>query len=293
MHRREKPAAPARLAAVGIVFAGEQHDEAGKVAVLATESVTEPRPQARSADDLVAGVHEDLRRRVVELRRPHRADDGDVVGDLGEIWEELRDLRPRLPVRFELERRREQLWLTLDEREALAPDELFRDVLAVVFVSAGFGSNRSICEGAPAMKRKMTRLARAGNRRATVLVPAPGCSWPIAPRSARTTSSSSDARARPPMPNDACSKKWRRVRPRSDDVARSFIAWLPSRRDSTARWRRSSTRRGLRRRQRPVRGHRRHEWPRPSAPGNGGVRRRARTAGARARPAWLRARAPA
>ena len=132
MHGRQKAAAPARLAAVGVVLAREQHDEARQVAVLAAEPVAEPRAQARPADHLVAGVHEDLRRRVIELRRPHRADDRDVVGDLREMRQQLRDLRARLAVPLELERRAEQLRRALDEREALALDELVGDVLAVV-----------------------------------------------------------------------------------------------------------------------------------------------------------------
>ena len=69
---------------------------------------------------------------MVELRRLHRADDGDVVGDLRQVGQQLRDLGARLAVLLELERRAEQLRRALDEREPLALDELFGNVLTVV-----------------------------------------------------------------------------------------------------------------------------------------------------------------
>ena len=58
----QEAAAPARFAAVGLVLAREQHHEAGQVLVLAAQAVGEPRAHARPAENLVAGVHEDLRR---------------------------------------------------------------------------------------------------------------------------------------------------------------------------------------------------------------------------------------
>ena len=91
---REEAAAPARLATVRIVLARQEHHERRQVRVLA-QAVTEPRTQAGTADHLVAGVHEDLRRRVVELRRLHRADERDLVGELRQIREAAR--RSRLP----------------------------------------------------------------------------------------------------------------------------------------------------------------------------------------------------
>ena len=95
----------------------------------------EPGAQARPADDLVAGVHEDLRRRVIELRRLHRSDDGNLVGMLGQVRQELGDLGARLPVAREIERRSEQAGRALDERETFAlGDETRRDLLAVVLL---------------------------------------------------------------------------------------------------------------------------------------------------------------
>ena len=132
MHGRQKARSPARLAAVGIVFSGDQHHERRQILTFAAEPVAEPGPKAGPADHLVTGVHEDLRGRVVELGRLHRTDDGDVVGDLREMRQKLRDVRARLSVLLEPERRAQQFRPPLDEREPLALDELLRDVLPVV-----------------------------------------------------------------------------------------------------------------------------------------------------------------
>ena len=118
--RRQKSAAPARLAAVGRVLAREQHDEAGQVAALAAEPVGQPGAHARPAEHLAAGVHEDLPGRMVELRRVHRADDRDVVGDRRQVRQQLRELGARLAVPLERERRAEQPRRALDEGEPLA-----------------------------------------------------------------------------------------------------------------------------------------------------------------------------
>ena len=82
--RGQKSAAPAGFAAVGLVFPGEQHHETRQIRALAAQPVSQPRAHAGTADDLEAGVHEDLGRRVVELRGVHRPHDRDVVGDFAE-----------------------------------------------------------------------------------------------------------------------------------------------------------------------------------------------------------------
>ncbi len=134
---REEARTPARLAAVGVVLAGNQHDERGEVLAVGSESVREPRPHARAANHLVPGVHEDLRRRVIELRRLHRLHDGDVVGDGGQVRQEVGDLLARLAVPAEVEWRAEDLGCALDEGEALALDDLGRNVLPVVLAQGG------------------------------------------------------------------------------------------------------------------------------------------------------------
>ena len=80
-----KPLPQQDLPPSGLFSPESSTTNAGRSCALAAEPVTEPRAEARPADHLVAGVHEDLRRRVVELRRLHRPDDGDVVGDLRQV----------------------------------------------------------------------------------------------------------------------------------------------------------------------------------------------------------------
>src|SRR2546427_8517846 len=57
----KKPAAPAGFSSVRVAQPRQQHDESGQVSILASKPVSQPRPDARTADDLMAGVHENLR----------------------------------------------------------------------------------------------------------------------------------------------------------------------------------------------------------------------------------------
>ena len=139
MTGREKAAAPAGLSAVRIVLAGEEDDERGQVGVFAAESVREPRAETGTADDLMAGVHEDLRRRVIELRGLHRPDDGELVDVLREVRQQVGQFGAGLAVARELERRAEQLGRAFDEREAFAFDDVFGDGLAVVLIQLRLG----------------------------------------------------------------------------------------------------------------------------------------------------------
>src|SRR5205085_12580200 len=86
---------------------------------------------ARTPNDLVAAVHEDLRRRVIELRRVHRANDGQLVSDRREVRQQLREVCARLAARLELIRRADQSRRAVDESETLALDEGFGNLLAV------------------------------------------------------------------------------------------------------------------------------------------------------------------
>ena len=82
--------------AAGVIFeaasrddAEAEDDEARLVLVFAAEPVREPRAEAGTADDLMAGVHEDLRGRVIELRSLHRPDDGEIVDVLREVRQQV------------------------------------------------------------------------------------------------------------------------------------------------------------------------------------------------------------
>ena len=80
-----------------------------------------------------AGVHQDLRRGVIERIAVHRLDDGDVVGHVGEVRQQLGQFRAALAVPGELELRAEQLGVGVDERGAIALEQIGRRQLAVPF----------------------------------------------------------------------------------------------------------------------------------------------------------------
>ena len=101
----QEAAAPVGGAAARSPSAGAEDDEAGQVLRLAAQAVGRPGAQARPAELLRAGVHEDLRRRVVERVGDHRLDDRDVVDDLGEVRQQLGELGAALAVPGELELR--------------------------------------------------------------------------------------------------------------------------------------------------------------------------------------------
>ena len=89
MHRGQKTAPPTGLPTVRIALARQQNDEAREIFVRASEAVGQPRSHAGAANDLMTGVHEDLRRGMVELGRVHRLHHRDVVDDLSEVRQEL------------------------------------------------------------------------------------------------------------------------------------------------------------------------------------------------------------
>ena len=117
---------------------GDQHDEAWQVLGFGAESVGDPGAHARPARDLRAGVHEHVRGVVIDRVRRHRADDADVVGDLADMREELREFGAVLPVLRELELRAlaDEL-LALELRELLAGGEALRHALAVHLGESG------------------------------------------------------------------------------------------------------------------------------------------------------------
>ena len=128
---RQEAAAPIRVAAAGALRAGAEHDEARQVLRLAAQAVERPRAEARLAELLRAGAHQNLARGVVEGVGRHRLDDGDVVDDLGQVRQQLRKLGAALAVLGELELRAEQLRVRIDERGPVALEQLGRRQRAV------------------------------------------------------------------------------------------------------------------------------------------------------------------
>ncbi len=88
---------------------GGEDDEAGQVFGLAAQAVGDPRAHARPAGDGRPGVHEGVRRVVVDRLGHHGPDDADLVGDAPDVREELADLLARLAELLERVLRREAL----------------------------------------------------------------------------------------------------------------------------------------------------------------------------------------
>ncbi len=66
------------------------HHVAGQILVLAAEAVDEPRPQGGITTEVMARLHHQLRRSVVELAGRHRVEHADLVGMLGDVGQEVR-----------------------------------------------------------------------------------------------------------------------------------------------------------------------------------------------------------
>ena len=77
---------------VAAAAAGNHDDVAGQVLRFRAESVEQPRAHAGAALEDRAGVHERVRRIVVDLLGDHRADDADIIGDGADVRKELGDL---------------------------------------------------------------------------------------------------------------------------------------------------------------------------------------------------------
>ena len=130
---REEARAPVDGATAGAARAGLEDDEAGEILRFAAEAVRDPRAHARAAELAGAGVHEQLRGRVIEQISGARFDECDVVDDAGRVREKIRDPRAALAVLGEGAARAEELRAVraVHECEALAGDEGFGDRLAV------------------------------------------------------------------------------------------------------------------------------------------------------------------
>src|SRR5260370_27852449 len=70
--RRQKTAAPARISAARTLCTGTEHHEGRQIARLTAQPIQYPRPHARAAALLRAGVHEKLSSRMVERGHPTR-----------------------------------------------------------------------------------------------------------------------------------------------------------------------------------------------------------------------------
>ena len=128
----QKAAAPVGRAAAWALLAGAEDDEARQVARLTPQAVGRPGAEARSAELLRAGVHENLRRRVVKRVGRHRLDNGDVIGAAGQVRQQFGQLDTAVAVAGEPELRAQAGRVGPDERRTVALEQLGRRQPAVV-----------------------------------------------------------------------------------------------------------------------------------------------------------------
>ena len=135
---RQEAAAPEAGVERLIDLAGrDEHDERRQVLVVAAEPVVNPRAHARPAGDLRAGLEEGDRGVVVDRLGEHRADDAELVDDLGGVRQEIADPGAVRPVLAEPELRtgeRQRRLIAGHAGQPLALPHRVRQLLAVALV---------------------------------------------------------------------------------------------------------------------------------------------------------------
>ena len=139
--RREKAAAPQSvIERLTIRTTGSARNEGHKtreIVVGAAESVGKPRADARAPRELMAGLEKGDRRVVIDRLGVHRADQGDVVRDAGDIRQQLAEFHLRVAVSGELvtrSRERESLLILRHPSDSLSHREMIAHVFPEVFL---------------------------------------------------------------------------------------------------------------------------------------------------------------
>src|SRR5207302_1717159 len=116
----KESAAPEALSAGGISAARDQDDKARQVLVFAAQAIGDPRTHRSVARPLIAGEEKHFCGSVIELIRPQRLHQRDVINDRGEVREQFADPRAALSMLGKPIRASQKLGRSFDEREALA-----------------------------------------------------------------------------------------------------------------------------------------------------------------------------
>ena len=135
--RGQEAAAPVGIAAARAFLARAEDDEAGQILRFAAQAVADPGPHARPAEDHRPGGHHDLAGSVVERVGGNALDDGQVVHNLGQMGQQFGQLDSRLAMPGELELRAQQPGIRIDERRAIALEQIGRGQFAIKFGELG------------------------------------------------------------------------------------------------------------------------------------------------------------
>ena len=101
-----------------------KHDETRQIRRVAPDPVRDPRAHARTAELAESGVHEKLRRAVIDLVRRHSAKKAELVDDPGRVRKERAHRGARVAMALERSLRPHELGAAgIDERKPLAARE--------------------------------------------------------------------------------------------------------------------------------------------------------------------------
>src|SRR5262249_48298178 len=138
MSRGQKSASPQRRPTARTARSGFEHDKTRQILRLAADAVGDPRADARPSESRRPGIHETLRRTVIEIFRGDAREERKIVHDAADVGQQLGDMLSGLPVLLELAARSEKLGRLLGERiherEALALKQGFGCGLAIVLL---------------------------------------------------------------------------------------------------------------------------------------------------------------
>ena len=137
IHVLQKTRTVIARATTGSLGAGE-HDIAGQVLALTAQAVERPGPEARPSEVLVAGVHHDLRRRMIHRIRLHGPDEAHFIRDAADVGDDLTQFHSALATFDEFELGPEQCGVRLDESRAVVLQQLCRRQLAVALCQFRF-----------------------------------------------------------------------------------------------------------------------------------------------------------
>jgi hypothetical protein len=166
--RGQKAIAPRRRAAFDFAAGIGQHNVGGQIAVFAPQAISDPTPRAGPTHEDAAGIHLIDRLRMVHAIAVQRANHAQLVGQFGDVRQELTHRDGRLAARFELLHRLEQRILHhVAPRHDFA--ELLRQRLARVLDEVGLGVEQIDVAGPavheqpddPLRPRRKVRLPRA------------------------------------------------------------------------------------------------------------------------------------
>src|SRR6185295_10362101 len=134
----EKAAAPNTFAGIGSGAPGGEHDKSRQVTVFSSQSIRHPGAHARPAEAWTAGVHEQLRRRMVELIGVNSLQKSEFISCACYMRQMIRDPCAALSPLLEHRLRSQHFRNTADKGKALPIQKRLRASFAIKLLQFGF-----------------------------------------------------------------------------------------------------------------------------------------------------------